>query len=240
MSRLDNLFKDPINGDFITRNLKMIVFSYDPENKVNNPYFNTQSPNYTLDHNPETKTIKVVINLSTGQRRDTLHHVIEKLDDLFLFGIRTAQFKAEQLLNDLALHVKNSLQFDIKFGVDYNDFISHPKFTSYNAAQRASFIIQLASNVNSLWRNVMPSMCQIRPRNNDTIKNHVKYVTVTYDCERDSFHNVMQPYMKTCYKVDHLLHTQQLKFTLAFSHASESLNYIKAMLEKVLDIVTAQ
>ncbi len=206
---------------------------------MNAPYNGNQSSFYMLAYQPDSKLVKVTINLSSAQRRDTLYHVVEKLDDLLCFGIRTAQHKAQQLLNDLSVHLKNTFQFDINFALDYEQFISHPKFLSNSAAQRASYITQLASNINSLWRNNLSATLQ-HPKNNGTIKSHVKLVTVTYDCERDNLHDLARGYVQKYYTVDYLMPTEQLAFKLALTYAKESLNYMKPLVDSVLNIATAE
>lgn len=236
---MDGLFKDPVNSEFIVNSVKTIEFTYDPENKVNAPYNGNQSSFYQLTYQPDSKLVKVTINLSAAQRRDNMYHFMEKLDDLLCFGVRAAQFKAQKLFNDLSAHLKNSFQVDIAFTVDYDHFIMHHKFLAYNASQRATCITQLASNMNSLWRNSLTPTLQ-HPRNGSTIKNHLKHVSVTYDCDRDTLHDLSRGHIQKYYTVDYLMATEQLAFKMALAHAKENMNYMKPMVDSVLDVATAQ
>jgi hypothetical protein len=236
---LAGFFKDPVNSDYAVANVGVLEFTYDPENKVNAPY-NNQCPFFMVAHTPQTKTLKFTMNLAAAQSKQALYYVMEKTDDLLHFSVRTAQHKAERVLDDLSLHLLNNLQFDLKFRVEYEGFLTHPNFIKNNAAQRAYLITQFSNNLVTLWRQHLFPMFQTRAYNNNTVKAHIKQVTATLDPVNEYFHQISKSNSQPFYKVDFNLPKEQLEFTVALSQAKETLNYMRPLVETVLDVATAQ
>jgi len=137
------LCKDELIKAAIQAQISKIIFTYSPDNKVDDPVsLGAHDRYYCLVLNEETKTLTFTINLEKYD--NGLYNMTHKMKEMLHLVDELAKRNAHQKLKELREHLIKEAPAakDLLVDVDWS-FLSHPAFSALPGTERERLIIEL-------------------------------------------------------------------------------------------------